>query len=81
MNIFSKECVENMTGACEPALDVPGNQPAAANVGIRAHVPIPLAMIKNWEEGGRQTGVPAAANLYVIAKRPREGAGSADALR
>jgi putative transcriptional regulator len=33
---------------------------------------IPLATIKNWEQGRRQPDAPAAAYLQVIAKRPRE---------
>jgi putative transcriptional regulator len=38
-----------------------------------AHVyRIPLATLKNWEQGRRQPDAPAAAYLQVIAKRPRE---------
>ena len=33
---------------------------------------IPLATLKNWEQGRRQPDAPAAAYLQVIAKRPRE---------
>jgi putative transcriptional regulator len=33
---------------------------------------IPLATLKNWEQGRRQPDAPAAACLQVIAKRPRE---------
>ncbi|HEY5209749.1 MAG TPA: NadS family protein [Stellaceae bacterium] len=33
---------------------------------------IPLATLKNWEQGRRQPDAPAAAYLHAIAKRPRE---------
>ena len=33
---------------------------------------IPLATLKNWEQGRRLPDAPAAAYLRVIAKRPRE---------
>ena len=33
---------------------------------------IPLATLKNWEQGRRQPDARAAAYLQVIAKRPRE---------
>jgi transcriptional regulator with XRE-family HTH domain len=38
---------------------------------------IPLATLKNWEQGRRQPDAPAAAYLELIAKRPRE-AGDAE---
>jgi putative transcriptional regulator len=33
---------------------------------------IPLATLKNWEQGRRAPDAPAAAYLQVIARRPRE---------
>jgi putative transcriptional regulator len=39
---------------------------------------IPIATLKNWEQGRRQPDAPAAAYLQVIALRPRE---IADVLR
>jgi putative transcriptional regulator len=33
---------------------------------------IPLATLKNWEQGRRQPDAPALAYLQVIANRPRE---------
>jgi putative transcriptional regulator len=39
---------------------------------------IPLATLKNWEQGRRQPDAPAAAYLRVIARRPVE---TRDALR
>ena len=33
---------------------------------------IPLATLKNWEQGCRRPDAPAAAYLQVIAKCPRE---------
>lgn len=32
---------------------------------------IPLATLKNWEQGRRQPDAPAAAYLQVIARRPK----------
>ncbi len=39
---------------------------------------IPLATLKNWEQGRRQPDAPASAYLQAIAKRPSE---IRDALR
>lgn len=33
---------------------------------------IPLATLKNWEQGRRHPDAPAAACLLAIARRPRE---------
>ena len=33
---------------------------------------IPLATLKNWEQGRRQPDAPASAYLHAIAKRPTE---------
>lgn len=33
---------------------------------------IPVATVKNWEQGRRQPDAPAAAFLQAIARRPRE---------
>jgi putative transcriptional regulator len=33
---------------------------------------IPLATLKNWEQGRRQPDAPAAAYLRAIARKPRE---------
>lgn len=33
---------------------------------------IPLATLKNWEQGRRQPGAPAAAYLRAIQRRPKE---------
>jgi len=33
---------------------------------------IPLATLKNWEQGRRHPDAPAAAYLQAIARRPRE---------
>jgi len=33
---------------------------------------IPLATLKNWEQGRRQPDAPAAAYLLAIKRRPRE---------
>jgi putative transcriptional regulator len=88
MNKFSKELVESMTEACEHAegkpsrvrvhvVDVPDVRAIRRRLRMSqmefARVyRIPLATIKNWEQGRRQPDAPAAAYLQVIAKRPRE---------
>lgn len=33
---------------------------------------IPLATLKNWEQGRRRPDAPASAYLHAIARRPRE---------
>jgi putative transcriptional regulator len=33
---------------------------------------IPLATVKNWEQGRRQPDAPAAAYLRAIQRRPKE---------
>jgi putative transcriptional regulator len=33
---------------------------------------IPLATLKNWEQGRRQPDAPAAAYLQAISRRPQE---------
>ncbi len=33
---------------------------------------IPLATLKNWEQGRRQPDAPASAYLLAIKRRPRE---------
>jgi len=88
VNKFSIGLVESMTEACEHAegkrgrmrvhvVDVPDVRAIRRRLRMsqmefaRAYR-IPLATIKNWEQGRRQPDAPAAAYLQVIAKRPRE---------
>jgi len=88
MSKFGKELVQSLTEAVEHArgkesaarvhvVEVPDVR------AIRGHLRmsqqefartyrIPLATLKNWEQGRRQPDAPAAAYLQVIAKRPRE---------
>src|SRR5215472_2597110 len=88
MNKFSKELIESLTEAREHAEGKPGGvQVQVVEVpdvrAIRRQLrlsqqefarvySIPLATLKNWEQGRRQPDPPAAAYLQVIAKRPRE---------
>src|SRR6266851_3533511 len=85
---FGKELIASLTEACEHAegkrgrvrvhvVDVPDVRAIRRRLRMsqmefaRAYR-IPLATIKNWEQGRRQPDALAAAYLQVIAKRPRE---------
>lgn len=88
MNKFSKELIESMTEACEHAEGKPQpvrvhivEVPDVRAIRRRLRMSqadfarvyrIPLATLKNWEQGRRQPDAPAAAYLQVIANRPRE---------
>jgi putative transcriptional regulator len=88
MSEFGKELVESMTEAAEHAegkrraagvhvVEVPDVRAIRRRLGMSqadfARVyRIPLATLKNWEQGRRQPDAPAAAYLQVIANRPRE---------
>src|SRR5690242_16646122 len=92
MNKFSKELIESLTEAYEHAEGKPsGVRVHVVKVpdvrAIRRQLRmsqqefariyrIPLATLKNWEQGRRQPDAPAAAYLQVIAKRPREAGDS-----
>jgi putative transcriptional regulator len=85
---FAKELVKSLTEACEHAEGEPGRVrvgvvdiPVVRAIRRRLRMSqmefarvyrIPLATIKNWEQGRGQPDAPAAAYLQVIAKRPRE---------
>jgi putative transcriptional regulator len=88
MSKFGKELVQSLTEAVEHArgkesaarvhvVEVPdvrairGHLRMSQQEFARAYR-IPLATLKNWEQGRRQPDAPAAAYLQVIAKRPRE---------
>ena len=88
MNQFSKELIESLTEAVEQAegkatgvrthvVEVPDVRAIRRQLRMsqqqfaRAYR-IPLATIKNWEQGRRQPDATAAAYLQVIAKHPRE---------
>jgi putative transcriptional regulator len=88
MNKFSRELIESLTEACEHAegkpsavrvhvVEVPDVRAIRRGLRMSQHefavaYRIPLATLKNWEQGRRQPDAPAAAYLQVIAKRPRE---------
>lgn len=88
MNKFGKELIESMAEAAEHAEGEkrPVRVQVVAVPDVRAIrrrlrmsqadfarvYRIPLATLKNWEQGRRQPDAPAAAYLQVIANRPRE---------
>ena len=88
MNEFGKDLVESLTEACEHAegkpnavrtnaVEVPDVRAIRRSLRMstqefaRAYR-IPLATLRDWEQGRRQPDGPAAAYLQVIAKHPRE---------
>ena len=88
MNKFSKELIESLTEACEHAegkpsevrvhvVEVPDVRAIRRQLGMSQQefarvYSIPLATLKNWEQGRRQPDAPASAYLRVIAKGPRK---------
>jgi len=88
MSAFSKDLIESLTEACEHAEGKPNGMrihtvevPDVRAIRRRLRMSqqefariyhIPLATLKNWEQGRRQPDAPAAAYLHAIAKRPRE---------
>jgi putative transcriptional regulator len=88
MNKFSKDLIESLTGACEHAegtrslvrvhvVEVPDVRAIRRQLRMSQQefarvYRIPLATLKNWEQGRRQPDAPATAYLQVIAKCPRE---------
>ena len=87
MNKFSKQLIENLTKACEHAegklsevrvhvVEMPDVRAIRRQLRMSQQefarvYRIPLATLKNWEQGRRQPDAPAAAYLQVIAKCPR----------
>jgi putative transcriptional regulator len=90
MNKFSKDLIESLTEACEHAEGKPGDvrvhvvevpdvriirrQLRMSQQEFSRVYRIPLATLKNWEQGRRRPDAPAAAYLQIIAKRPRAAA-------
>jgi putative transcriptional regulator len=90
MNKFSKELIESLSQACEHAeakasgarvhtVEVPDVRAIRKQLRMSQQefarvYRIPLATLKNWEQGRRQPDAPAAAYLQDIAKRPQEPA-------
>jgi putative transcriptional regulator len=88
MNKFSKDLIESLTAVREHAEGKPGavrthvvEVPDVRAIRWQLRMSqqefarvyrIPLATLKNWEQGRRQPDAPAAAYLQVIAKCPRE---------
>jgi putative transcriptional regulator len=88
MSKFGKELIESLAEAVDHAEGKAGNvRVHVVDVpdvrAIRRHLRmsqnqfsaafrIPLATLKNWEQGRRQPDAPAAAYLQAIAKRPSE---------
>src|SRR5277367_2125810 len=96
MNKFSKELNESLTEACDHAegkpsgvrvhvVEVPDVRAIRRQLRMSQQefarvYRIPLATLKNWEQGRRQPDAPAAAYLQVTAKCPR-GTGGSDVLK
>ncbi len=88
MNKFSKDLIDSLSEACEHAegrpggvrvhtVEVPDVQAIRRQLRMSQQefarvYHIPLATLKNWEQGRRQPDATAAAYLQVIANRPRE---------
>ena len=88
MNKFSKGLIESLTEACEHAevkpnavrsifVEVPDVRAIRRGLCMSQQefvgaYRIPLATLKDGEQGRRQPDGPAAAYLQVIAKHPRE---------
>jgi putative transcriptional regulator len=88
MNKFSRELTKSMGEACAHAegkrtavrihvLEVPDVRAIRRKLRMSqsefaTKYRIPLATLKNWEQGRRQPDAPAAAYLQAIARRPRE---------
>jgi putative transcriptional regulator len=88
MNKFSKDLVQGMKEACEfvegkragarvHVIEVPDVRAIRRQLHMSQHefadaFRIPLATLKNWEQGRRVPDAPAAAYLQAIARRPQE---------
>ena len=88
MNKFSKELIESLSEACQHGegkpsevrvhgVEVPDVRAIRRQLRMSQQefarvYRIPLATLKNWEQGRRQPDAPAAAYLQVIAKCPLE---------
>ena len=88
MNKFSKDLIKSLSEAADHAegrassarvhvVEVPDVRAIRRQLRMSQQefarvYRIPLATLKNWEQGRRQPDAPAAAYLQVIAKRPRE---------
>jgi len=88
MNKVSKDLIESLTEACEHAegkrtavqvhvVEVPDVRAIRKQLRMSQQefarvYRIPLATLKNWEQGRRQPDAPAAAYLEVIARCPQE---------
>ncbi|HVH78707.1 MAG TPA: NadS family protein [Stellaceae bacterium] len=88
MSRFGEDLIESLTEACEHAegkpngvriqiVEVPDVRAIRRALRMSQHefarvYHIPLATLKNWEQGRRQPDAPAAAYLQAIAKRPKE---------
>lgn len=62
-------------GACVHVVDVPDVRAIRRRLHMSQHAfadafRIPLATLKNWEQGRRAPDAPAAAYLRAIARRP-----------
>jgi putative transcriptional regulator len=88
MSKFGEELIQSLTEAVEHAegkvdsaqvrmVEVPDVRAIRRHLNMSqgefsATYHIPLATLKNWEQGRRQPDAPASAYLHAIAKRPNE---------
>jgi putative transcriptional regulator len=88
MSKFGEELIQSLTEAVEHAEGKASNArlqvvevPDVRAIRQHLHMSqgefslayrIPLATLKNWEQGRRQPDAPASAYLQAIAKRPNE---------
>lgn len=88
MKKLEAELIQSLTEACEHAegnnpairtntVEIPDvrairRQLRMSQQEFAQNYRIPLATLKNWEQGRRLPDAPAAAYLQAIARRPRE---------
>jgi putative transcriptional regulator len=88
MSKFGEDLIQSLTEAVEHAegkvdsaqvqvVEVPDVRAIRRHLNMSqgefsATYRIPLATLKNWEQGRRQPDAPASAYLHAIAKRPNE---------
>ena len=73
----AKAHAEGRGGARVTVVEVPDvrairEQLSMSQIEFAVAYRIPLATLKNWEQGRRQPDAPAAAYLQAIARKPRE---------
>ncbi len=88
MSKFGEDLIQSLTEAVEHAegksdkvnirvVEIPDVRAIRRHLRLSQHqfsatYRIPLATLKNWEQGRRQPDAPASAYLLAISKRPTE---------